>query len=96
MSNDEVLAALKRILEKDFRVPPHKVTLDASFRGTLGLDSLDAIDLIYLVGKSFNIKAPVEDFRELHTVRRVIDYVVAKAAEAPAKPPAEPKEMAQG
>jgi acyl carrier protein len=83
MSHDEALQQLRKILEEDFKVPPVKVTPEATFRGTLGLDSLDAVDLIYLVGKSFGIKATVDNFKDLHSVQRVVDFVVAtKAASA--------------
>jgi len=83
MSHDEALKQLRQILEEDFKVPPAKVTPEATFRGTLGLDSLDAVDLIYLVGKSFGIKATVDNFKDLHSVQRVVDFVVAtKAASA--------------
>jgi acyl carrier protein len=76
MTHDEVLAQLREILQADFKVPQDKVTPDASFRGTLGLDSLDAVDLIYLVGKRFGVNASIESFRDLHTVRKVVDYIV--------------------
>jgi len=76
MTHDEVLSELKEILQADFRVAPEKVTWEASFRGALGLDSLDAVDLIYLVGKRFGVSATIEAFRDLHTVRKVVDYIV--------------------
>jgi acyl carrier protein len=76
MTQDEALAQLKEILQGDFKVPPEKVVWDASFRGNLGLDSLDAVDLIYLIGKRFSVSANIENFRDLHTVRKVVDYIV--------------------
>jgi acyl carrier protein len=76
MTPDEVLSQLKEVLQGDFRVPPEKVTWDASFRGNLGLDSLDAVDLIYLVGKRFEVTATIEAFRDLNTVKKVVDYIV--------------------
>ena len=85
MSHDEALQQLRKILEEDFKVPPVMVTPEATFRGTLGLDSLDAVDLIYLVGKSFGIKATVDNFKDLHSVQKVVDFVVkTKAASATA------------
>jgi len=85
VTHDEALKQLRQILEEDFKVPPAKVTPEATFRGTLGLDSLDAVDLIYLVGKSFGIKATVDNFKDLHSVQKVVDFVVkTKAASATA------------
>ena len=80
MAHDEVLSKLRDLLEEDFKIPRAKVTPEATFRGTLGMDSLDAVDLIYLVGKSFGIKATVENFKDLHSVQKVVDFVAAKVA----------------
>ena len=80
MTHDEALSQLRRILEEDFKIPPAKVTAEATFRGTLGLDSLDAVDLIYLVGKSFGIKATVDNFKDLHNVQKVVEFVVRTKA----------------
>jgi acyl carrier protein len=84
MSSAEVLTKLRDLLVEDFKVPPAKVTPEATFRGTLGMDSLDAVDLIYLVGKTFGIKATVDQFKELHSVEKVVAFVVAKKAARPA------------
>ena len=84
MTHDEALKQLRQILEEDFKIPPAKVTPEATFRGTLGLDSLDAVDLIYLVGKSFGIKATVDNFKDLHSVQKVVDFVVKMKAAATA------------
>jgi acyl carrier protein len=82
MTHEEVLARLTEILKNDFKVPPAKITPEATFRGTLGLDSLDAVDLIYLIGKSFGIKTKVESFADLHSVKAVADYIVRAKSEA--------------
>jgi acyl carrier protein len=78
VTQDEVLQKLKEILEGDFRVPPSKVTREATFRGTFGMDSLDAVDFIYLVSKTFGLKADVSQFRELHSVGTVVDFLRAE------------------
>jgi acyl carrier protein len=78
MTNDEVLSQLKTILQRDFAIAPEKVTPEASFRGTLGMDSLDVVDLIFFLEKSFALNAGLEAYRELHTVRKLVDFVVAR------------------
>lgn len=82
MTKDQVYERLKEILQSDFRVPAEKVTPDATFRGTLGMDSLDAVDLIYLVSREFGLKADVEAFSDLHTVQKVVDYLVTRTGNA--------------
>lgn len=77
MNRPEVEAKLREILTQDFRVPAEKITPDATFRGSFGMDSLDAVDLIYLVTKTFGMKQDISAFRDLHTFALVVDYVVA-------------------
>jgi acyl carrier protein len=76
MTQDEVFAKIGGILQADFKVPAAKITREATFRGTLGLDSLDAVDLIYLLGKAFGIKPKIESFANLHSVQQVVDHIV--------------------
>ena len=78
MTSEEVFARLKTLLVNDFRIPDAKITMEATFRGTLGLDSLDTVDFIYLVSKTFGIKADINEFRELHTVRLVCEFLAKK------------------
>ncbi|MGA9523958.1 MAG: acyl carrier protein [Myxococcaceae bacterium] len=82
MTHEDVMARLKEILQSDFRIPAEKITPEATFRGTLGLDSLDAVDLIYLVGKQFGVKAEVDDFRDLHSVQSVVNFVISAKGKA--------------
>lgn len=81
MTRQEVLAKLKELLVSDFRVPEAKLTEAATFRGTMGMDSLDTVDFIYLVSKSFGIKANIAEFRDLHTLGAVADFLAVKVAQ---------------
>ena len=73
-------AKLSEVLVTEFRVPQEKIQPDATFRGTLGLDSLDATDLVFLLCKSFGLKPDLHSFRDLHTVSKVIDHLAAAVA----------------
>ena len=84
MTDEEVFSKLKEILMTDFRVPEQKITREATFRGTFGMDSLDAVDFIYLVSKSFGMKADVSQFRELHNLGKVVELIRKKTAEGAA------------
>ena len=82
MTEQEVFAKISEILVTDFRVPAAKITREATFRGTFGLDSLDAVDLIYLLSKSFGLKPKIESFANLHSVQQVIEHVVRETGAA--------------
>lgn len=75
MTRDEISAQLTEVLVTEFRVPKEKVTPEATFRGTLGLDSLDATDLVFLLCKSFGLKPDLHAFRDLHTVQKCVDHL---------------------
>jgi acyl carrier protein len=79
MTQEQVLSRLQEILQADFRIPADKVTPQASFRGDLGMDSLDAVDLIYLVSREFGLKPDVDAFRDLDTVGKVVAHLHANA-----------------
>jgi len=46
MTSEEVFNDSKVILSEEFEVEEELITLDASFYDEMGLDSLDAIDLV--------------------------------------------------
>lgn len=78
MNRDEVLSTLREILMTNFGVAAEKVSEEASFRGTFGLDSLDIVDLVYFLQKSFTFEADLDEYRDLHTVAKVVDFVLEK------------------
>ena len=80
MTEGEVFEKLRAILEQDFRVPPAKITNEATFRGTFGMDSLDAVDFVYLASKAFGMKAEIAEFRELHTLGKVVAFLHGRVA----------------
>ena len=86
MTADDVRTKLTDILVSDFRIPREKITPEASFRGNLGMDSLDAVDLVFLVCKAFGMKPDLHPFRELHTLDKVVAFLVAELEKKP--PPA--------
>jgi acyl carrier protein len=78
MTEAEVLGKLKEILIRDFKVAENKITPDATFRSSLGMDSLDAVDLVYLLCKTCGLPMNLHPFKELRTVQKVVDHLVAE------------------
>ena len=76
MSNRaEIFSSIQRILEQDFRVPAERIRDDATFRGTMGLDSLDVVDFIYFLEKEFGVKNDLARYRELQTLGELIAFI---------------------
>ena len=78
MTREDVKTKLAAILVEDFRVPTALIADDATFRGTLGMDSLDAVDFTYMVKKTFGIDGDISTFADLHTFGKVVAHVSEK------------------
>lgn len=44
-------------------------------RENLGLDSIDALELITLIYDNWNIDVPTEDLKKLYSVHTIADYI---------------------
>ena len=52
-----------------------KITEDASFVDDLNADSLDLVELVMELEKSFDIKIPQEDQEKIRTVADAVKYI---------------------
>ena len=55
---------------------------DATFKGDLGADSMDAHSLVMALEDEFAIEIPDIDLPDLQTVRQVVAYITARAGAA--------------
>ena len=77
----DTLEIIQGIFQSAFDLPKETVTVDANLSDDLGLDSIDAIDLIVLLEKESGCKLNMEDLMTIKTVGDVIkkiDEVVAE------------------
>jgi acyl carrier protein len=71
-----IFEKLQELLAEKFPVDIDSITMDTSFVGDLGVDSLDLVELTMLVEEEFNIpEIPEEDLQELDTVGDVVEYL---------------------
>ncbi|MBB3227257.1 acyl carrier protein [Luteibacter sp. Sphag1AF] len=75
LSNDDILARLKEVLNGTFEIDPARVTLDAHLFTDLELDSIDAIDLAIQVQDMTGARIKPEDFKSVRTVGDVVATV---------------------
>ncbi|MGL4987402.1 MAG: acyl carrier protein, partial [Treponemataceae bacterium] len=52
---DELFAKIQKLIVEKLEVEESKVTLDASFRGDLGADSLDTYELVYAIEEEMGV-----------------------------------------
>jgi len=70
-NNDQTLQEILNLAAAHFKVPPEKLAPDDDFFRTLGIDSLQTLDLLTKLENHFHIELPdyelqgVSDFRTL-------------------------------
>jgi len=65
---------IKLMVEK-LSLEESAITLDASIKDDLGVDSLDLFELIIALEEEFNIEIPQEDVLEINTVNEIVTYL---------------------
>lgn len=83
MTPDEVRAKIAAILSENFNISKGSVTPEATFRGTLGLDSLDVVDFVFFVQQAFGYEAKLAAYRDLHTVGDLIAFIGKQKTKSP-------------
>lgn len=75
LGGDEIRTRIEEVLRSFEKVDPAKVAPGASFTGDLGLDSLDAVEVVMAIEEEFNIEIPDADADAITSVQDAIDYI---------------------
>ena len=73
MDSEELYLKIRDILIEQFDVDESIVSLDANLYEELQIDSIDAVDLLVQLKELTGIKIAPEVFREVRTIRDVIN-----------------------
>ncbi len=76
MTRAEIVAMTDRVFAESFEIEPERLTLQANIFQDLGLDSLDAVDLVVAIQKRFGIKIRDDErVRSIRTLADVYDFI---------------------
>ena len=67
MNRDEIIETINHILVEEFEVNESVSEPQADFRESLGLDSLDYVDLVVIIEETFGVKLVEADFKPIVT-----------------------------
>lgn len=72
---DELFVKIQKLIADKLEIDEGKITLDSSFRGDLGADSLDTYELVYAIEEELGVSIPDEKANEFETVRDAYDFI---------------------
>ena len=67
MKRDEIITTINDILVEEFEVDRAVIIPEADFRESLGLDSLDYVDLVVIIEEELGVKLVENDFKKIVT-----------------------------
>jgi acyl carrier protein len=85
--SDELIERVRKVIATSKRIPVERVTIDSAFE-ELGIDSMDAVEILFALENEFDINIPDEEVKTVRNVRQMVAGVerllAAKSASTPA------------
>ena len=82
-AKSEIAERLRATLAKELKQDINAITSQHTLRDDLGLNSLDAIELMFKIEEEFDLSIPDEDMQRLVTVGDVVTYLEARTKGLP-------------
>ena len=83
--SQELIERILKVIASSKRIPLEQVTIDSEFQ-QLGIDSMDAVEILFALENEFDIAIPDEEVRHVRNVRQMAEGVekllAAKSADA--------------
>ncbi|MBM3704311.1 MAG: acyl carrier protein [Actinobacteria bacterium] len=79
LSDNEVLAGIKEIVEEVAGVSPSEIEMDKSFTDDLDVDSLSMVEVVVAAEERFGIKIPDDEVTKMATVADAVNFIVSAA-----------------
>ena len=78
MNKEEIIAKINGFLVEEFEVDNDDIEPDANLKDTLGLDSLDYVDLVVSIEANFGVKLVEVDFVGIDSFKSFYDLIENK------------------
>lgn len=75
MAISDVVSQVNNVMHEGFEIPLEKLTPSATIFGDLGLDSLDAVDMLVNLEDKIGVKVDVDRIRSVRTLQDIYDLV---------------------
>lgn len=78
MERREIKSKVNQFLIEEMEIEADLIRDDALLKDDLGLDSLDFVDIVVIVEKTFGFKIKPEEMANVLTVKEFYDYIESK------------------
>lgn len=82
MESTDIVTLVNQIMIDEFEVEPESIRTDAELGEDLGLDSLDGVDLVVALEKTFKCRIPEDEARSIRTMGDIYARVESGLAKA--------------
>ena len=83
--SDELIQRVLKVIATSKRIPLETVTIESEFQ-QLGIDSMDAVEILFALENEFDINIPDDEVRAVRNVRQMCEgvekLIAAKSAGA--------------
>ena len=83
--SDDLVQRVLRVIATTKHIPPETVTVESEF-AQLGIDSMDAVEILFALENEFDVSIPDDEVRSVRNVRQMCEGVerllAAKSAAA--------------
>ncbi len=78
MTKEVIIKKIDAFLIEEFEVEPEELVPGANLKDSVGLDSLDFVDLVVAVESNFGVKLIGDDFANIVTLQNFYDLIETK------------------
>lgn len=78
MTEQEIISKINEVLAEEFETDIEDITPDAPLMETMGMDSLDLVDVVVLIDSNFGVTLTGPDFVGVKTFQDFYDLICAK------------------
>lgn len=78
MQKEKIIKLTNQVFQEDFEIESELLLPEANLFTELGLDSLDVVDLVVALQKTFNVSIRDDErIREIRTLNDIYDFIEA-------------------
>ncbi|CAM8888606.1 unnamed protein product [Rhodiola kirilowii] len=77
LDKSEVTDRVINVVKNFQKVDPSKVTPEAHFQNDLGLDSLDAVEVVMALEEEFGFEIPDNEADKINSIKLAVDFIAS-------------------